>query len=197
MHTNRPALVAERRITLEDIEADQRARDVYRIVTSRAGLLKRLVSRARHRWYRFRRADNASRTLTTLAAEMTDLANEGATESDVMLFELHVAESRRRLFSGNAVRPLTEIDPEECAHESRENQLRERRACGAETPEGLREEAQACEMEATVSLEKAHALRFRAAKLEREALRGELSGIVRDVRSRFLRPMGAPPQRVG
>lgn len=149
---------------------DAAARAVYVAVSDHAGVMRVLArTPRRNRWYRLRRAETGSRTLTALAEELCDLANAGAPEADARRFELFVRGVVDACYCGTAHRTLDELDLVECALESAENQRTLELRVGGETPERLEAAAEANEDEVVVSIERARLLRRRARVLRAHA----------------------------
>lgn len=159
------------RLTPEVLDADARARRVYRQVTDR--IMPQLAKTPRrHHHYANRREDCPARTLTRLVSEIVDFTNCGATEAELRLVELFVRAVIDDCTCGAARRSLDAIDREELPLEGAENTLfGERRIAGdvaAVDPERLEEEADVNRREAAVQLERANVLEFTARRLRRE-----------------------------
>lgn len=162
---------ADPRLTLEALDADERARHVYLTVTE--DVMPRLArTRRRHHWYSARRADNGGRVLTLLAGELVDLTNAGVPEAVLRRVQFFVTEIVDDCCCGNRRRSLDALDLEELPLEAAENTLfAERRIAGDVTavdPAQLEEEAAVNRREAAIQLERAGVLEFTARRLRRE-----------------------------
>ena len=167
MHAQNPGSLARAALTAAALRIDERAHQVYATNLERPGVRQALFTSLRaFVWRRMLKTDNASRPLTAVQMQMIELAGAGATDAQLMLFEVCLRETREALMHPHGRRPLDVLDMAECVEEGRENQFTLRRRIRGATPQQLREEAQVNRREAATQLERASVLELKASELE-------------------------------
>jgi hypothetical protein len=183
MHTNsRAAFARGEPLTLEDFDVDRVAQAlVVRITEKHMEALS--ASELRHKVYRIRKTEDRACPFVTIAAVMIALANDGATEAELMEVEFFFAALRQQLYVGNAHRCLRELHLEETRHEAIENEETMLVLLQGEDPEQLERAALAKRKEIATETEVACQMERRAREIRRRRPTPRSGD--------FMRPLGA------
>lgn len=166
------------RASPELLDTDAAAQQAY--VAASARVLKVLASLGgRWYWTRRRRESDSVRELTTVANQIIDLWNAGATDAELRQIPQMLDGVIDSLATGSAMRSLMTVDPEQQRVEGEETELQvlrlAREAAGERVaPELLEREADIGLREAALQMEKSRILRRQARSLRAGTMRRPL-----------------------
>lgn len=183
-HTNSTAAFARGpSLTPEDFDVERQTQQlVVRLTDPHMDALGE--STLRHKVYRYRRDEDRACPFVAIDTLMIALANDGASEAELMEVEFHFIALRQMLTCGNAHRELGDLHLEETSHESAENEATAEIHIFGATAERLEKAALAKRKEAATELELAGQMERAARRLRRRQNNPPGTG-------NFMRPLGA------